>query len=140
MKHKTPKLFLAVFLFSLFSLTNVNAQDKLVGTWERTGDNLAGVKIKVFKTGDSFRGKIVFVTQSMIGGCFKVGEIKWMNILKAGDNYYELDDLTKSPECNSWYTYKYIEFTDDTHITITATKTDPTTAGSFQTWTKISDE
>lgn len=140
MKQKTIKLFFAVFVLSFISLTNLFAQDKLVGTWERTGDDLAGVKIKVFKTGDSFRGKILFVTQSMIGGCFKVGEIKWMNILKAGDNYYELDDLTKSPECNSWYTYKYIEFTDDTHITITATKTDPTTSGNFQTWTKTSDE
>ena len=76
MKYNLTKLFCTVIFLSLLSLTNLYAQDKLVGTWERTGDNLAGVKIKVFKTGDSFRGKIVLVTQSMIGGCFKVGEIK----------------------------------------------------------------
>jgi len=140
MKYKTTKLFFVVILFSIFSLSNIYAQDKLTGIWERTGDDFAGAQIKVFKTGSSFKGKIIFATQSMIDGCFGVGEIKWMNIIKAGKDYYEMDDLAKSPDCNSWYAYKYIEFADDTHITITAMTTDKTTSGNFQTWTKISDE
>lgn len=140
MKQKTIKLFFAVFVLSFISLTNLCAQDKLVGTWERTGDDFAGAQVKVFKTGSTFKGKIVHATQSMIDGCFGVGEIKWMNIIKAGKGYYEMDDLSKSSSCESWYAYKYIEFADDTHITITSMTTDPTTSGNFQTWTKISDE
>jgi len=140
MKQKTIKLFFAVFVLSFISLTNVYAQDKLVGTWERTGDDFAGAQVKVFKTGSTFKGKIVFATQSMIDGCFGVGEIKWMNIIKAGKGYYEMDDLSKSSSCESWYAYKYIEFADDTHITITSMTTDPTTSGNFQTWTKIGDD
>lgn len=141
MKHKAIKLFFAVILFSIFSLTNVYAQDKLIGTWERTGDDFAGAQVKVFKTGSSFKGKIVFATPSMVEGCFGVGEIKWMNVIKAGKGYYEMDDLSKNgSDCSSWYAYKYIEFTDDTHITITSMTTDPSTSGNFQTWTKISSE
>ncbi|MBS1494207.1 MAG: hypothetical protein JST55_11890 [Bacteroidetes bacterium] len=140
MKQKTIRLFFAVFVLSVISLSNLYAQDKLIGTWERTGDDLAGAQVKVFKTGSTFKGKIVFSTQAMKEACFDVGEIKWMNIIKAGKGYYEMDDLSKSSSCDSWYAYKYIEFTDDSHITITSMTTDPTTSGNFQTWTKISDD
>ena len=140
MKQKAIKLFFAAVILSFISLTNLYAQDNLVGTWERTGDDLAGAQVKVFKTGSSFKGKIVFATQAMKEACFDVGEIKWMNIIKAGKGYYEMDDLSKSSSCDSWYAYKYIEFTDDTHISITSMTTDPTTSGNYQTWTKISDD
>jgi len=136
MKYLSLLLFSFVLLFSSSSF----AQDKLIGTWERTGDDLAGAQVKVFKTGSTFKGKIVYSTQAMKDACFDVGEIKWMNIIKAGKGYYEMDDLSKSSSCDSWYAYKYIEFSDDTHITITSMTTDPTTSGNFQTWTKISDD
>jgi hypothetical protein len=137
MKYLSLLLFSFVLLFS----SNSFAQDKLIGTWERTGDDLAGAQVKVFKTGSTFKGKIVYSTQAMKDACFDVGEIKWMNIIKAGKGYYEMDDLSKnSSDCSSWYAYKYIEFSDDTHITITSMTTDPTTSGNFQTWTKISDD
>lgn len=140
MNYKSLSLFFAIAILSLLSLTNLYAQDKLIGTWERTGDDFAGAQVKVFKTGSTFKGKIVFSTQAMKDGCFDVGEIKWMNIIKAGKGYYEMDDLSKSSSCDSWYAYKYIEFSDDSHITITSMTTDPTTSGNFQTWTKISDD
>lgn len=134
-------LSLLLFSFVLLLSSNSFAQDKLIGTWERTGDDLAGAQVKVFKTGSTFKGKIVFSTQAMKEACFDVGEIKWMNIIKAGKGYYEMDDLSKNgSDCSSWYAYKYIEFSDDTHITITSMTTDPTTSGNFQTWTKISDD
>lgn len=134
-------LSLLLFSFVLLISSNSFAQDKLIGTWERTGDDLAGAQVKVFKTGSTFKGKIVFSTQAMKEACFDVGEIKWMNIIKAGKGYYEMDDLSKNgSDCSSWYAYKYIEFSDDTHITITSMTTDPTTSGNFQTWTKISDD
>lgn len=134
-------LSLLLFFFVLLLSSNSFAQDKLIGTWERTGDDLAGAQVKVFKTGSTFKGKIVFSTQAMKEACFDVGEIKWMNIIKAGKGYYEMDDLSKNgSDCSSWYAYKYIEFSDDTHITITSMTTDPTTSGNFQTWTKISDD
>lgn len=137
MKYLSLLLFSFVLLFASDSF----AQDKLIGTWERTGDDLAGAQVKVFKTGSTFKGKIVFSTQAMKDACFDVGEIKWMNIIKAGKDYYEMDDLSKNGgDCSSWYAYKYIEFADDTHITITSMTTDPTTSGNFQTWTKISDD
>ena len=135
------KLFFAVLALSFLCFNALYAQDKLIGTWERTGDDFAGAQVKVFKTGSSFKGKIVFATQLMKEGCFAEGEIKWMNIIKAGKGYYEMDDLSKSAgDCSSWYAYKYIEFTDDNNISITSMTTDPSTSGNFQTWKKISDE
>jgi hypothetical protein len=136
---KTPfKLF---FVLVILSCANLYAQDKLVGTWERTGDDFSGAQIKVFKTGKTFKGKIVFSTQYMKESCFDVGEIKWMNIIKAGDDYYEMEDLSKNAnDCSSWYANKYIEFTDTDKISITSMTTDPYTTGNFQTWVKISGE
>lgn len=140
MKQAVIKSFFTVAIFSLLSLSNLYAQDKLEGAWERTGDDFAGAQVKVFKTGSSYKGKIVHATQLMIEGCFAVAEIKWMNIIKGGKGYYEMDDLSKQgSDCSSWYAYKYIEFTDSEHISITSMTTDPNTSGNFQTWTKISD-
>ena len=53
---------LLLFSFVLLLASNSFAQDKLIGTWERTGDDFAGAQVKVFKTGSTFKGKIVFAT------------------------------------------------------------------------------
>lgn len=81
-------IFLFLVLFSFAS-----CKDNLVGTWERQGDILQGMRVKINKTETSMYGEIT--QKSTQDGPFSLNETKWKNIKKVGANEYEFEDLNK---------------------------------------------
>jgi hypothetical protein len=135
------KLFCTIIFLSLLSLTNIYAQDKLIGIWESKDGEFTGAQIEVFQNGISFEGKFIMITQSMKGGCFIEGEVKWMNIFKDEKGHYSMIDFSRNKvDCNEGSNYKYVYFTDSTSIIVTSSAIDTDKSPGSQVWVKVSSE
>ncbi|MBZ0204224.1 MAG: hypothetical protein K8I03_14505, partial [Ignavibacteria bacterium] len=71
-------------------------KDKLIGDWERYGDEFAGAMIAVEydKESDLLQGWLTYTTDSMITWNFRCYEIKWLDIEKE-KNGYSFRDMYK---------------------------------------------
>src|SRR5688572_8311455 len=92
--------------------------ERIVGVWERNGDDFAGVRVKVYKSGEKYKALLLTIPDKMKAFCFAEGEVKWKNISKIDENFYKLEDLRK--DCDSFPTYNdfHLEFYDDTNIVL----------------------
>lgn len=131
----------AVIFLSLFSLSNLHAQDKLIGTWELKDGDFAGAQLKVYKDGSNLEGKLITVPQKMMESCYNENDVKWMNIFNEGDGKYSIIDIVKvKGDCSEIYSSKNINFSNENTVSVTAgaINTDPT--GGSQNWTKVNSE
>lgn len=135
----TTGLFLIVLTF--LSITEIQAQTDLTGTWERRGDDLEGMQIKVTKTkSGNFRGKIVALPITVTDYCSRIGEIKWRNIVNSREGLFQMDELMRNPfDCSTTSESRYINVTSEGKISITPVFNEPAVFNNFQTWVKISD-
>jgi hypothetical protein len=134
-------LSVLIFLLAVSCFSNLFAQDKLAGTWERRGDDYEGMQIKVTKTKDgTYRGKIVAWPVKINDPCWRMGEIKWRNIQPTVRNLYQMDELLRDQwDCSTSTQSKYIDLTSEGKISITPIFSDSDTGSNYQTWVKISD-
>lgn len=86
------KKYLAYSLLLL--LIGCQSEDPIIGTWERIGDNLKGMKIKVEKNSYSYYGELIKQPENG-DTTFYVGDVKWKDIKNVGKNKYVLQDLGK---------------------------------------------
>ena len=117
-----------VLLFScLFFLTG--CKDNVIGTWERQGDDLQGMRVKIIKTDNSMYGEIT--QKSNQGSYFNMNETKWNNIKKVGKDEYEMEDLVKGYD--NKYVQSHLRIKGDL-LTVDWFVNDGRTTGSHQLW------
>lgn len=134
-------MLFSLAILSFFSFSDSYAQNKLTGIWERRGDDLEGMQIKVTKTkGGNYRGKLIALPVTVNDACSRIGEIKWRNIVESRENLYEMDEVLRNYfDCSITNESRYINLTSDGKISITPVFMDPAIGNNFQTWVKISD-
>lgn len=127
-------------------VTSCKKTDKLVGIWERVGDNqrFAGMRIQVTEDGDSFRAVIVKATEKCNENGFFEGDVKWKNIKKTAENKYEYEGLLKDASDykvkSSFYSPYYLEIINDSLIyTRISSNGGADETSSEQNWVKIKD-
>ena len=86
--------FVAILGFVGIFFLSCQNNDKIIGTWERYGDGLAGMRIEVVKEGNHIKGTIILEGDNELSP-FVVGDVKWKNIKKTTINKYEFEDLYK---------------------------------------------
>ena len=83
-----PLMIVLTFVFAGCS----EKKTDIVGTWERTGDEFAGMQVSVEKLDDgTYRGTI---TKTVSEKDFAVGLVKWLNVKKISQGKYDYDDAT----------------------------------------------
>jgi hypothetical protein len=137
-------------LVSIFILSSCQNNDKLIGTWERYGDELAGMKVKVEKEGDRIIGTIIYSTDKCKQGGFLEGDVKWKSIKEITYNKYEFEDLRKHAKhdrygnfqkvSSSSYNLKNLEFVSENEIYMISFVSGEVKIGDKQSWKRIKDE
>lgn len=140
MKH--TKLFFSLFILSFLFLSDLRAQDKLIGVWQRTGDTWEGEQVQISKLSDGgYEGTLIKLPANVTDYCMITGNLKWRNIQPSSKGLYQMDDLVSvKPDCAMKYDSRYINFTEDGKMSITPVFMDPAVGSNYQVWTKISDE
>jgi len=140
MKH--TKLFLSLVILSFLFLSDLHAQDKLIGVWERTGDTWEGEQVQISKTSDGgYEGTLIKLPANVTDYCMITGNLKWRNIQPSSKGLYQMDDLISvKPDCAIKYDSRYINFTEDGKMSITPVFMDPAVGNNYQVWIKISDQ
>lgn len=140
MKH--TKLFFSLFILSFQFLSDLRAQDKLIGVWQRTGDTWEGEQVQISKLSDGgYEGTLIKLPANVTDYCMITGNLKWRNIQPSSKGLYQMDDLVSvKPDCAMKYDSRYINFTEDGKMSITPVFMDPAVGSNYQVWTKISDE
>lgn len=131
-----------LILFSILYFSSCQKNDKLIGTWERYGDALAGMKIQVVKEGESFKAAIIYATDSnkLVG--FVEGDIKWKNIKNTDENKYEFEDLAKeevmfTDKFEPSYSLSYLEIISDDEIHTRGFSKGRELVGTEQKWKRV---
>ena len=139
MRH--TKLFLSLIVLSFLFLSDLRAQDKLIGVWERTGDTWIGEQVQISKTSDgTYEGTLIKLPVNVTDYCMITGTLKWRNIQPSSKGLYQMDDMVSiKPDCAMKYDSRYINFTDDGKMSITPVFMDAAVGNNYQVWTKISD-
>lgn len=115
-----------------------NADDKIVGKWERINDSHKGMIIEVTKEKDKYVGRIVNVTKENKTLGFAVDDVKWKEIELIDIDQFKYQDLYKSVENDIILEVGYLEGYIDLNqqrLIIKHTKRDMT--GLRQEWIKI---
>jgi len=131
-----------VAILSIFLFASCQKEDKLIGTWERYGDDLAGMKVKVVKEGETMKGVIVFMPYKHR---FVEGDIKWKNIKKITKNKYEFEDLYKIAD--NWeniveinYHWTSIELVSEDEIYTRRFAKGSESVGTEQKWRRVIEQ
>ena len=80
---------LIIFLFSC------NKQDKIIGKWERIGDEYKGLRVEVTQVVNKYVGKLIHITDTAKYFGLELQDVKWKDIVKANNSVYEFKDLEK---------------------------------------------
>lgn len=143
---KRIKLFSSLSIFTIvvilfLHLSDLYAQDKLAGTWERRGDDLEGEQVKVTKnSAGEYEGTLIKLPAIVTDYCFQLGTVRWTNIRQSANGFLQMDDATSAkPDCDIRYDYMYINFTEENKISVTRQFGASTSGSNFQTWVKISN-
>ena len=141
---KTSNLIILLCL-SIFLLSSCKNNDKIIGTWERYGDDFAGMRVKVVKEGEHIKGTIIFATdmsKELLG--FAEGDVKWKNIKKTTENKYEFEDLGKSPvglgKFQPSYDLTNLELVSENEIYTRGFSKGTEWIGTEQKWKRVNDE
>jgi len=90
------KIIPFVFLLTLFGCTS---KDPILGTWERHGDELKGMRLKVTQNSSAISAELIKLPESG-DTTFTLGDTKWRDIKKVDNGKYVFGDLSK-------YVYSY---------------------------------
>jgi len=138
------KLFklMSIIFVSVLLFTSCQKKDKLIGKWERYGDEFAGMKIQVVKEGESFKSSIIFATDNCKLSGFVEGDIKWKNIKKTSENKYEFESLGKtqimfSDKFLPEYNLTNLEIISDNEVQTRVFSKGTETVGTVQNWKRI---
>lgn len=128
------------FLSCLF-LFSCGRQDQLIGTWERIGDDLKGMRIEIMKTNATYRGKIIQLALNDSLLPFAIGDVKWQNIRNTSSDKYDYEDLQKYQDeygslFENKYRASYIKINNDT-IETRAFSKGGEIIGTSQIWVKV---
>lgn len=115
---KTIKLTALIFTSILF-FTSCHQQDKLVGKWERIGDQYQGLQLEVTSVGDKFVGKLIYITDTAKHFGLELQDVKWKEIEKMNDTVYEFKDLAKGYDFFNKVSVHY----DDASLLLTSNDT-----------------
>lgn len=83
---------------------NENKNFSILGTWKRQNANsdLDGTVVRVETTNGDYQGVVIGLeSQAAISLGFKIGDIKWQNIIKEKDGLWSLQDLWKGSSGSS---------------------------------------
>lgn len=78
----------------LLTLIGCSSQDPIIGTWERTGDDYKGMRIKIEQNSATINAQLIKRPDNG-DTTFTVGDIKWKDIKKVDDKKYVFGDLSK---------------------------------------------
>ncbi len=134
------KLIFGIGLIFLFSC---NKKDRIIGTWERMGDEYKGLKVEVTQVGEKYIGKLIYVTDTAKYFGLEIQDVKWKNIVKANDTVYEFMDLAKGRDffnnVSSYYNDAYLTFISDDTVKIRQAIKANEPWGTQQKWFKIKE-
>jgi hypothetical protein len=89
------KLFISFLLFIFIS--GCTSKDPILGTWERYGDQLKGMRIKVTQNSSTINAEVIKLPDN--GNIiFTIGDIKWKDVKKVDNGKYIFGDLFKYQE------------------------------------------
>ena len=133
-------LILGIVISILFSC---NSQDRIVGKWERIGDEYQGLRVEVNQIGDKFIGKLIHVTPTAKSYGLVLQDVKWKDIIKINDSVYEFNDLAKGYNylnyITSSYSDYYLTFVSDNVIKMRKDFKGNEPWGTEQLWYRIED-
>lgn len=137
-------IYIVSIIILVLISNNTTAQDKLIGTWERFDDRFEGARIEIMQTGETLKAFLIYVPEFMKEYCFEKGDVKWINMKKYKEDYYELEDLRKkcetSPLYEPSYHLMYLNVISDNEIHITTFYKEDIRKvpnGQFQKWRRI---
>jgi hypothetical protein len=141
---QTIKSITFILLITLLFLS-CNQQDKLIGKWERFGDQFKGMTIQIKNEGGSFKAEIIETTDAIELNGFVKGDIKWKDIKNISENKYEYQDLGKKPilysdKFEGDYVMARLEFVSDTLLQTRVFSKGDELIGTETQWRKISNE
>ena len=134
------KVFFAFLSLLLFSSCQNN--DRIIGSWERYGDDWAGMKVKVVKEGEHLKGMVIFVTEANKLGGFAEGDVKWKSMKRMDRNKYEYEDLLKSVDrlgtiIETRYDLMNLELVSENEVSSRAFAQGDEWIGTEQKWRRI---
>ena len=132
-------------VLSVLFFSSCQNNDKIIGTWERYGDVLEGMRIKVVKEGEHLKGTIIYSTDFSKERGFAEGDVKWKNIKKMTDAKYEYEDLKKTrvPYSDLFepsYGLSNLELVSENEIYTRVFSKGTEYVGTEQKWKRVKDE
>ena len=146
MKRKTTGrvlLWMVLLAGTLFQWIGCTPKEEpLVGKWQRYGDAGEGTVIKVAPVGESYVGQIVSVGGDLADIGFQKQDMKWRNIKRVDEQYYQGEDLLKAVYESGEVAYTrydsvYLRLINDDILQVSGFAKGAESVGTHQTWKKM---